>query len=305
MPRKSPRVRTAAIRRSAGSPRSSSPVPTRMPPPAMRANSPAPHRSTRTPPTACGCSVPPKRRSLWCAAAIVFVCSSKRRAITICRPICAAGSPRRRSGAGRSSSRSTSTRRAFCESLRFRLSRHPLSFALRNFLPLRNRQRALGPYGKLVGIVIEPVRQSPIGQGVFAQAARLLAAGIGEETGAFVFEIGNAGLVGFEINRAAHHKAEHHAVAVKPGAREHAPHRHRTKLREQIADEVEIHSACHDAQANRALARSRAFIASASRFFAGLAVEQRVEQLARRVAHFIDGAVERRLVGSRRMSEAR
>ena len=61
------RARPRIIRRSAGSPRSSSPAPTRTTPRPMPARSPAPRRLRRT---TCACSAPPKRRSRWCAAAI-------------------------------------------------------------------------------------------------------------------------------------------------------------------------------------------------------------------------------------------
>ena len=62
----------------------------------------------------CVCSAPPKRRSHWCAAATVCACWSNRRALSISRPICATGSLPGRSRRARSSSRSTSTRRVFC-----------------------------------------------------------------------------------------------------------------------------------------------------------------------------------------------
>jgi hypothetical protein len=110
----------------------------------------------------------------------------------------------------------------------------------RELLPLRDGERALGPHRKFIGIVIETVRQPPIGQGVLGAATRCLAARIGERAGAFALKIRNARLVGFQINRAAHDEAEHHAVAIEPGAGEHALHRHQTKLREQIADEVNV-----------------------------------------------------------------
>src|SRR5690349_4878466 len=112
-------------------------------------------------------------------------------------PICGAGSPRRRSGTARSSSRSTSTRRAFCEAFRFRPPCRLFLLPRRELLPLRNDERALGPERKLVGIVVEPVRQPPIGQGVLGAAARRRAARIGERAGAFAFEIRNARMVRF------------------------------------------------------------------------------------------------------------
>src|SRR5690242_15480642 len=194
----------------------------------------------RTPRTACASLAPPRRRLLWCAAATACAYSSKRRAITICRPICAAGSPRRRSGAARSSSRSTSTRRVFCEALRLWLPLRLL--ARRKFLPLCDAEGARCPYRKLVGIVVEPVRQPPIGKGMLGEAAGLLAARIGERTGAFAFEVRDAGLIRFQINRVADGEAKHHAVAIESGAGKHAPHRHRTECGEQIADEVGVES---------------------------------------------------------------
>ena len=62
--------------------------PARHPKLRARARARARRRSTR-----CACSAPPKRRSLWCAAAIGCACWSRRRAPSISRPTCANGSP--------------------------------------------------------------------------------------------------------------------------------------------------------------------------------------------------------------------
>ncbi len=75
---------------------------------------------------------------------------------------------------------------------------------------------------------------------MLARTAGCLAARIGEGTAAFAHEICAVGRIGLQINRAADDKPEHHAVTIQPGAREHAPHRDRAELREQIADEFNI-----------------------------------------------------------------
>ena len=68
IPPRSPRAKPRIIRRSAGSPRSSSPAPTRTTAQAMPARSPAPRRRWICWTAKCACSAPPKRRSRWCAA---------------------------------------------------------------------------------------------------------------------------------------------------------------------------------------------------------------------------------------------
>lgn len=110
----------------------------------------------------------------------------------------------------------------------------------REFLPLRRRERPLGPRRNLIGIVVEPLGQAPIGQRVLTRAVGLAAARVGERGAAFALEIRDAARVGFQIDHAAHDQAEHPAFGENPGAGEHAPHRHRAERCEQVADEVGV-----------------------------------------------------------------
>ncbi len=75
---------------------------------------------------------------------------------------------------------------------------------------------------------------------MLADAAGVLAAGVGEGLARFAFEIRDAGLVGFEIDHVADDQPEHDAFGEQAGAAEHAPDRDRAELREQIADELGV-----------------------------------------------------------------
>src|SRR5689334_10939857 len=131
------------------------------------------------------------------------------------------------------------------------------SRAWRKFLALGDRKRAGRPHRELVGIVIEPLRQPPIGERGAADAARTLGAGVDKRLGAFALKIRNACLVHLEIDRAVEYEREHQTFAENAGAAEHAPHSHRTKRREQLADEFGVQAA--------ALRRSNSSYRSADR----------------------------------------
>ena len=92
--------------------------------------------------TRCACSAPPKRRSRWCAAATACASWSRRRAISISRPICANGSPPRRRSTARSSSTSTSIRRVFCR-----------EFFVEMMRPQNDRSESGAAYGFFPGIL--------------------------------------------------------------------------------------------------------------------------------------------------------
>jgi hypothetical protein len=115
-------------------------------------------------------------------------------------------------------------------------------FLLCQFLLLRHRKRARRPRRKLVGIVVEPFRQAPIGQGVLGRSAALLAAQVGERLAAFALEIRDARRIDFQIDRLAHDETEHQAVDEQAGAGEHAPNGDRAERREQVAEEIGVHA---------------------------------------------------------------
>src|SRR5579883_1355151 len=105
---------------------------------------------------------------------------------------------------------------------------------------LRNGKRTAGPRGKLIGIVVEPLRQAP--KMPRWPADMMLGQGINKRSAALAFETWNAGFIHPEIDHAVEDKAKHEAIGVEPDAAEHPLGGHGTKRREQFADEVGVHA---------------------------------------------------------------
>jgi hypothetical protein len=117
----------------------------------------------------------------------------------------------------------------------------PLSPHARNqFFAFRYGERTPRPSRELIGIIVKSLRQAPIRQRMARRPVRAFSTRIGERPAAFAFEIRNVGLVHFEMDGAVDDQPEHETVRENAGAAEHAFHRHRSKLREQVADEFGV-----------------------------------------------------------------